>query len=391
MASLVLANSYRIKTLELTGPPHSVFDFVDKMCNFDFPKLQMLRLFPDSSSMEEDGKFPHAHLPPALFGRAPRLGRLFLTQIDAPLRNLPPLRSLALELCPGPIALDALLAVLRSSPELRMLWLERNIYTRLANGGQPVRLAHLERLTILDTVQQSEELLRNILFPPTTRLKLLPRWVTTSEDIGGLAAVLKSVRGHVRAAPASSLEFFCAPPDPELHWTLMRIATHDNPASCTKDPSFFIHSHPRDALDMCQIMATILDALPLQRITHLNTTGAEIPSVAWNIALARLPALEEAVLSVTAHGMRFCEVALEIRPPLRGLIIHAAAESAEDPEIVLRFFAALTNLLRARRKDGKPLERLQVQDAFELGAEQLAELRDLVGSLIWIQVDPTLY
>ncbi|KAJ7914106.1 hypothetical protein B0H13DRAFT_452087 [Mycena leptocephala] len=396
-APLILANAERVISLDVAGDPKYLFDFTHRMRDYDFPLLQSLALSPKDSG--EDSMTMDACLPPELLeGRLPRLSRLSLSHIDAHREFLPPLRSLTLKGGPDspvtPLTFQVLLGVLRSSPALHTLSLDMMIATGIRERYDPVELRNLELLFLRDSVGHCEDLLKSIIFPASTRLRLHPQGIASCAQIRD--NILIPIRKHLRAhdAPIASTLALGIPCDGSSSPFRIRTYAHEamHGVRFDKDSIFAISSFPADAPSsgtMCQIMAEVLKALPTQTITHLDASEAYLTCPAWKATLALLPALEKVGLHVNRDqsATRFCEAALELGHPLCTIsfYVFVQQDDAQAAEIIAPFFSALTRLLRAYHTRGKPLKYLYARNYYRslaLGDEKYAELRGLVGTLV---------
>ncbi|KAJ6592585.1 hypothetical protein B0H19DRAFT_1088082 [Mycena capillaripes] len=294
-APLILANANRLRYLDLHGTIFHVLDFMHKMCDFEFPLLQWLILTPDPTLVQEEASSMNARLPRELLeGRMPRLRGLALSRIDAPLRSLPPLLSLSLRAPATLLALDELLALLQSSPDLHTLKLDMVVAPGAPARPQPVALPHLELLHLRDLVKQCEDLLTNIIFPPTTRLKLFPQGVANGATIRD---ILVPVRKHVRArgAPIPLTLVLEAPPAGKSLWIAIYAEAFSN-VGFEHKALVLITSHPASAHAQRQIITKVLKAFP-QTITHLDASEASLTIRTWKSVCALLPALKQATVS----------------------------------------------------------------------------------------------
>lgn len=294
-APLILANANRLRYLDLHGTTFHVLDFMHKMCDFEFPLLQSLILTPDPTLVQEEPSSMDARLPRELLeGRMPRLRELALSRIDAPLQSLPPLLSLSLRAPATLLALDELLALLQSSPDLHTLKLDMVVAPGAPARPQPVALPHLELLHLWDLVKQCEDLLDNIIFPPTTRLKLFPQGVANGATIRD---ILVPVRKHVRArgAPIPLSLVLEAPPAGKSLWIAIYAEAFSNVGFEYK-ALVLITSHPASAPAQRQIITKVLKAFP-QTITHLDASEANLTIRTWKSVCALLPALKQATVS----------------------------------------------------------------------------------------------
>ncbi|KAJ7910866.1 hypothetical protein B0H13DRAFT_2011133 [Mycena leptocephala] len=383
-APLILANAERVISLDVAG---------DKS----------LALSPKDSG--EDSMTMDACLPPELLeGRLPRLSRLSLSHIDAHWEFLPPLRSLTLKGGPDSpvtsLTFQVLLGVLRSSPALHTLSLDMMIATGIRERYDPVELRNLELLFLLDSVGHCEDLLKSIIFPASTRLRLHPQGIPSCAQIRD--NILIPIRKHLHAhdAPIASTLALGIPCNGSSSPFRIRTYAHEamHGVHFDKDSIFAINSFPTDAPSpgaICQIMAEVLKALPTQTITHLDASEVYLTCPTWKVTLALLPALEKVGLHVNRDqsATRFCEAALELGHPLCTISIYVFVQQddAQAAEITDPFFSALTRLLRAYHTRGRPLKHLYARNyyrALALGDEKYAELRGLVGTLVTTYVGP---
>ncbi|KAJ7214282.1 hypothetical protein C8J57DRAFT_1732704 [Mycena rebaudengoi] len=293
--TLILANANRLRYLDLHGTTFHVLDFMHKMCDFEFPLLQSLILTPDPTLVQEETSSMDARLPRELLeGRMPRLRELALSRVEAPWQSLPPLLSLSLRAPATLLALDELLVLLQSSPDLHTLKLDMVVAPGAPARPQPVALPHLELLHLWDLVKQCEDLLTNIIFPPTTCLKLFPQGVANGATIRD---ILVPVRKHVRArgAPFPLTLVLEAPPAGKSLWIAIYAEAFSN-VGFEHKALVLITSHPASAPAQRQIITKVLKAFP-QTITHLDAREANLTIRTWKSVCALLPALKQATVS----------------------------------------------------------------------------------------------
>jgi hypothetical protein len=362
-----------------------ILDIMQMMRGFDFPLLQSLTLKPDkpSESDEMDIQLPLG----LLEERMPLLFRLSLSYIDARWETLPPLRSLALTGGPdtrvAPLAFHVLLGILQSSPALEILKLDMMVDSDAQERGLAVKLPRLNFLYVRDFLLHCENLVANIIFPPSARLHLYPQGIYGGADI---REILIPVHKHLRApgAPLPAVLVLSAPRDASTHFSASCFLNEADYRTFDFDGLFLINTHPTNAPGLRQILVKVLKALPSHAITYLNAGMAWLTSSTWKAALALLPGLEKVQLRVGDGGTTFCKAALEVGFSLRGIIIITpfTPHDVEEADEMVPFLDALTRLLQAYHASGKPLQHLHVKDfTRSKGDERWPELRGLVGTL----------
>ncbi|KAF7365954.1 F-box domain-containing protein [Mycena venus] len=353
---IILENSERICELDLSGIAKHVYDVINRLSDHSFPALSSLSLDP---SYKQDERFIQA-LPDVLFdGRLPGLRELTLTLIDFPWASLNGLHTLPLTYCNDsaaslPPTFSGLLEMLSSCPQLYILKLDDIPSSEIHQDYRTVDLPDLASLRLRDDVGTCMTLLIHLRIPPTTRLQILPFGVCSGADVRDI--LIDHGPSHC------TMSIFC---DTEHHSFLDRGA-----AQCPLS----LNCHPRSKPVLRKIMTKVINAIPSESITHLDARGASsLCEVAWKNTLQLLPTVETIYLHVYTGTVNCVDALNAIErffPRIRHIYFCIIRELGEDK--VVAFMTLLAAYLEMRFTNGRPLQRLEIDDPshFLSGDEQ---------------------
>ncbi|KAJ7282925.1 hypothetical protein C8J57DRAFT_1710985 [Mycena rebaudengoi] len=393
-ARVVLEHSTRIRSLEVSGDTKWILALVEDLPKHEFRILRSLSLTPDFDEL-----YDTRPVLPEEMCRLPPLRELVLHDFDLPFKSVRGLESLRLFRCSeagtsAKPSFDTLLCVLESSPRLKTLQLEL-LQFDLGDSAQDYRnveLPSLEFLSLLEPVARCTALLTHLIFPGSTCLMLRPIWVSTGADIEDL---LVSVRKHVHSsAPTPLLQIHSAELTPSpiavaaaycdfIFWPQTDALHLDRVRAPLR-----IDVHPSSEHELREIMARVLDVVPHEGITHLDTTqGTFLTEASWCALLRLLPKLEMVYIATQPAAVEVLH-ALQSEsgsaPHIRCLHIRGVAWPMKVSEALPPVLEALEGLLEFWDYMGTPLERLEVSESGVLemvDEEQWQRMERLVGTL----------
>ncbi|KAJ7733364.1 hypothetical protein B0H14DRAFT_2639629 [Mycena olivaceomarginata] len=319
-AALIFAHSIRIKSLDLSGSPDWVIDFMHRMRKFRFPQLEILSL--DPSSYPHDDKHISRldyRLPPKLLdGRMPRL-----------------------------------------RPSLAVLKLDQMLCTH-GIGSQYARLPQLERLYLRDHLCICIPLLDRLAFPTTTGVTLYPFGVETGAQMNSLLA---PIRNHLCAPNPAAAIAMEIEHDMQSH---LRVET--NPLGergwFGERLIFSVNSYPRSAAQIRQVLVAAVVALPANIVTELNVFQVEFSTGTWKALLALLPAVESLHIGCDNGAIGLCSALCEA-PTLRALrtIDIFMCVPQDEEETTATLIRGLDRVARMYHSDvdNSPLLRLRLE------------------------------
>ncbi|KAJ7187362.1 hypothetical protein C8R46DRAFT_1274797 [Mycena filopes] len=383
-APRLIPHAARIQSLDLFASGGGVgylSEFIQDMAELDFPTLRSLTLSTDDQRSNLNRRLPRA----VLEGRLPLLADLSLMYIEAPWECLPPLQSLCLvhnPAAPITLTLDVLLTFLQSSPALHTLKLDSMIQPGSVESSHLPKLPLLKLLYLREDLSNCEAVLDRILFPAAAQVQLIPRGIHDGADI---SHILIPLRQHLHAPHAPRATSLTIHSSITGNYFLAGLYPDAATSISINDTLFMINSHPTSVSALQNIMTKVLNAMPMQGITHLQAGDALLTAPTWKAAFALMPALESVHIRASAGGRGFCEAAMDARLMLRSVVVTASVLKEEGPLTVHMFFTALIRLLRLCDEAGKCLGSLHVKDyyrALTISDETETDFRNLVDVVV---------
>ncbi|KAJ7141713.1 hypothetical protein C8R43DRAFT_587161 [Mycena crocata] len=413
----ILANSGRVRSLELRGEAKKIYQLIRSLPECDFPILSSIDFDPTYKRDELPEGFVEA-LPDEIFDRRmPQLRELVLHSIALPWRSLRGITTLCLTDCgdtgSSPHTFDALLVMLAACPELHTLKLEETIPPPIPDRRYPVvHLSALAWIRLRDDATTCAVALNHLSLPPTASVHIFPYGVRAGPDIPEL---LIPIRKHLRAPglPTPRLVHIEGAVRPESsHYSTSLFCDTASPdpldTSDARCP-FHLNSHPANEGELRRIMTKIFKALPFESITHLDVRIMTMTAPTWKVALKLLPALQAIYMtqlddaSVNFFGAlsqieqmdrahrtfpRIQRLHIRVLSRARLRAFQGEPEEAEDFDALL--LTPLRKYLRALFDNGNVLQVLKLEDRERCLTEherEMDELFPLIGDrMVWNSV-----
>ncbi|KAJ7272199.1 hypothetical protein C8J57DRAFT_1507048 [Mycena rebaudengoi] len=301
----------RLSTLELTGRRLPILKLLHELKACELPVLRRLRIVPDAGLRFSSTR---AKIPDSILRRAPRLCALFLSYFKVSWTLLGNLDTLCGDTDITEIpTFTHLLPTLGMLTGLKHLELARIIPPIPIQRQAPqISLPLLECLALYDNLESCRTLLANVILAPSTRLRLHASDITSEN---WMAAILVSVRLHVRTPPAPVLKLLqirCSLAD--YGETLDSLAISGHTVPFDDDTPIHLGTKPRSDDSHRQIVTEVLRAIPCDSITHLDTRYASqrTSTGSWKAAPSFLPHLEMLYLHLSNAAVLVIEVLFEM-------------------------------------------------------------------------------
>ncbi|KAF8208433.1 hypothetical protein K438DRAFT_2068028 [Mycena galopus ATCC 62051] len=382
-ADIILYNSERVCDLELAGMSEHISKFLTEMPQYDFRILSSLSLEPRYKHQELP-VIAIQTLPHSLFdGRLPRLRALSLSSVAFPWQSLRGLESLSLSDCTNssttlPLHLGDLLESLAECPRLRDLTLH-DIPPPVPERHYPeVVLPDLGRMRLYEDVALCAILLSHLRIPTRTNLHLFTSGLLQSEDARD---VLVPISAHLQSAGTHKPRFIRIERSLShcklalfIDTTLPDIMDYDSPR-CV----FVLNSHPSSEEELLLILTEVLNAVPLECITHFDARLAPtLGEASWSTIMQLLPALDYIYVQIPAgaieclNGLLHAEP-MESRiyklPRIRHLHMRVVRDTQELTNVTAEVEAMLPVLekyMSVRLTNGNPVETLGLDDQHQV-------------------------
>lgn len=295
--TILMPHIGRIQDLEVTGSVEHVSFAMSSIFKDPIPRLRFIKVSPENYRQEKLFFFPDS-----IVSGSPLLRSLALTDLRANWKIFRNLVELCLtrksEKVPVP-SFPELASLLKQSPSLKILKLNRFISPNFDNLQELVQLPNLESLEMNDLVSGCASLLSILQMSSTAAVWIASREICKGADIRHLMDPLAKHCNSPLAPPMRLLHI-------QMIKTHMKISAYTTTSPTDKifdhaSAHMFLGTYPDNGTSRREILSAVIQSLPLDSLTHLDTRMAVsscLTKYSWMTILSRIPSIHTVILTV---------------------------------------------------------------------------------------------